>query len=58
VAGAARVAWVERDVDGDPALADIYGDRVPVVLLDGIEHAYWRVEEQRLKDALEGRRTY
>ena len=25
-----------------------YGDRVPVVLLDGKEHGYWRVEEERL----------
>ncbi len=25
-----------------------YGDRVPVVLLDGAEHGYWRVEEDRL----------
>jgi hypothetical protein len=25
-----------------------YGDRVPVVLLDGQEHGYWRVEEDRL----------
>jgi hypothetical protein len=31
---------------------------VPVVLLDGVEHAYWRVEEGRLRDALAGRRTY
>jgi len=25
-----------------------YGDRVPVVLLDGKEHGYWRVDEDRL----------
>ena len=25
-----------------------YGDRVPVLLLDGREHGYWRVEEERL----------
>jgi hypothetical protein len=42
------VAWVERDLTGDLELEREYGDRVPVVLLDGREHGYWRVEEDRL----------
>ncbi len=52
VAAEAGVAWAERDVDADPELADEYGDRVPVVLLDGSEHGYWRVDESRLRAAL------
>ncbi|NLU77170.1 glutaredoxin family protein [Micromonospora sp. HNM0581] len=40
--------WTERDVSGDVELEREYGDRVPVVLLDGREHGYWRVEEERL----------
>jgi hypothetical protein len=52
------VGWDERDVDADADLGDEYGDRVPVVLLDGAEHAYWRVDERRLRDALHGSRTY
>jgi hypothetical protein len=40
--------WTEVDVTGDPALEDEYGFRIPVVLLDGAEHGYWRVEEERL----------
>ena len=40
--------WVEVDVDADVELEREYGDRVPVVLLDGEEHGYWRVEEERL----------
>ncbi|HEV2086808.1 MAG TPA: glutaredoxin family protein [Cryptosporangiaceae bacterium] len=42
------VPWAEVDVDGDDELAYEYGDRLPVVLLDGREHGYWRVEEARL----------
>jgi Glutaredoxin-like domain (DUF836) len=38
----------ELDVDADPALLDEYSDRVPVILLDGREHGYWRVEKARL----------
>jgi glutaredoxin len=52
------VGWEERDVDADPRLADEYGDRVPVVLLDGAEHSYWRVDESRLRAALAGRRRW
>jgi glutaredoxin len=40
--------WREKDVTGDVELEREYGDRLPVVLLDGKEHGYWRVEEDRL----------
>jgi glutaredoxin len=42
------VGWSERDVTTDAALEREYGDRLPVVLLDGREHGYWRVEGERL----------
>ncbi len=58
VAAEAAVGWDEIDVDSDGDLADEYGDRVPVVLLDGREHAYWRVDAERLRAALAGRRTW
>src|SRR5262249_54871472 len=48
VAAQAGVEWTDVDVDSDPALLDEYWDRVPVILLDGKEHGYWRVEEDRL----------
>jgi glutaredoxin len=41
--------FTELDVDSTIELAREYGDRVPVVLLDGREHGYWRVEEDRLR---------
>lgn len=40
--------WIEKDVTGDVEMEREYGDRLPVVLLDGKEHGYWRVEEERL----------
>ncbi|HET8660487.1 MAG TPA: AMP-binding protein [Micromonosporaceae bacterium] len=48
VADATGESWTEVDVDSDPEMQREYGDRVPVVLLDGREHGYWRVEEERL----------
>lgn len=53
VARAAGVPWAEIDVADDPALAREYGDRLPVVLLDGREHSYWDVDAPRLKRDLE-----
>lgn len=48
VARTAAVGWTEASVEGDAELEREYGDRVPVILLDGVEHGYWRVEEDRL----------
>ncbi len=47
------VEFEEIDVDAaaetDPSLRAEYGDRLPVVLLDGREHSYWDVDIPRLK---------
>lgn len=48
------VPWAVTDVDADPELRAEYGERVPVILVDGAEHGYWRVEEDRLRAALAG----
>jgi glutaredoxin len=42
----------EVDVDADPVRRDTYSDRVPVILIDGKEHGYWRVEEARFRRAI------
>lgn len=34
---------------GDPGLRAEFGDRLPVVLLDGREHSYWEIDEPRLR---------
>ncbi|HMZ13817.1 MAG TPA: glutaredoxin family protein [Mycobacterium sp.] len=40
---------------GNSALRAEFGDRLPVVLLDGREHSYWDVDEPRLRADLAGR---
>jgi glutaredoxin len=44
--------YAEIDVDADPARQAEYSDRVPVILIDGREHGYWRVEEARFRVAV------
>jgi glutaredoxin len=46
------VDWAVTDVDADTELRAEYGDRVPVILIDGAEHGYWRLEEDRFRAAL------
>ena len=48
----AGIAYEVRDVDADPADRAAYTHKVPVVLLDGREHAYWQVDERALRRAL------
>jgi glutaredoxin len=49
----AGLAPSEIDVDSDPELQAEYGDRVPVVLLDGREHSYFTVDVDRLRRDLQ-----
>ena len=39
---------------GDSSLRAEFGDRLPVVLLDGREHSYWELDEPRLRKDLAG----
>ena len=34
---------------GETAVRAEFGDRLPVVLLDGREHSYWNLDEERLR---------
>ncbi|HEY0248336.1 MAG TPA: glutaredoxin family protein [Gryllotalpicola sp.] len=48
------VAVREVDILADPALQARYGEEIPVVLIDGRMHSYWRVDPARLEKALLG----
>jgi glutaredoxin len=40
---------------GDSGLRAEFGDRLPVILLDGREHSYWEIDEARLRADLAAR---
>lgn len=46
------VAWEEVDISGDPELLAKWWEQIPVTLIDGVQHDYWRVDEARLRTAL------
>jgi len=45
-------AWCEIDIDTDPELVQLFTEQVPVCFVDGRQHDFWRVDEQRLRTAL------
>lgn len=42
----------ERDITQDEELYRKYWEQIPVVLVDGEQHDFWRVDEGRLRKAL------
>ena len=44
--------WAEVDIDGSEELTRTYGEEIPVTLVDGRRHDYWRVDPDRLRRAL------
>lgn len=42
----------ELSVRDSPELMDRYGDYIPVVLVDGEQHDFWRIGADRLRSAL------
>jgi glutaredoxin len=52
VAEQAGVGWAERDITGSAEDLAAYSDMVPVTFVDGVQHDFWRVSEDRLRAAL------
>ncbi|HEX6056714.1 MAG TPA: glutaredoxin family protein [Intrasporangium sp.] len=46
------VSWEERSIDDDAELRAEYAEQIPVTLVDGQRHDFWRVDEARLRSAL------
>lgn len=52
VAGELGAAVEERDITQDEELYRKYAEQIPVTLIDGRQHDFWRVDEKRLRTAL------
>lgn len=52
VCAEAGTSYVEVDITSDPALMKSYGEQIPVTFVDGKQHDFWRVDENRLRAAL------
>ena len=52
VAADLEVRWTERDITESADDLRDYGEMIPVTLIDGVQHDFWRVDEDRLRGAL------
>lgn len=52
VAAQTGVGWCEQDISDDPQLLAQWAEYVPVILVDGAVHGWFRVREDRLREAL------
>lgn len=52
VAADTGVSWEERDITQSGEDTRRYWDQIPVTLINGVQHDFWRVDEKRLRTAL------
>ncbi len=52
VAADLDIGWAERDISESADDLQEYGEMIPVTLIDGVQHDFWRVDESRLRRAL------
>jgi hypothetical protein len=52
VAADLGVPWDERDITASVQDQAEYWDKIPVTMVDGLTHDFWRVSEDRLRTAL------
>jgi glutaredoxin len=45
--------WAEQQVDDLPELRERYAEEIPVVLVDGIQRDFWKIDEVRLERVLQ-----
>jgi hypothetical protein len=46
------VEWAELDITISPDDLARYSEMIPVTFVDGVQHDFWRVSEDRLRAAL------
>ena len=52
VAAECGASWSERDITLSDDDLHQYAEMIPVTFVDGVQHDYWRVSEDRLRAAL------
>ncbi|WP_045729296.1 glutaredoxin family protein [Pseudarthrobacter chlorophenolicus] len=53
VTAALGLTWSEELVDNQPELRERYAEEIPVVLVDGVQRDFWKIDETRLERVLQ-----
>ena len=46
------LGWREQSVDDDADLRERFAEEIPVVLVDGVQRDFWKIDEARLERTL------
>ncbi|WCI08283.1 glutaredoxin family protein [Arthrobacter sp. OVS8] len=46
------IGWREQPVDDDAELRERFAEEIPVVLVDGVQRDFWKIDEARLERTL------
>jgi hypothetical protein len=52
VTAALGIGWTEQSVDDDAMLRERFAEEIPVVLVDGVQRDFWKIDESRLERTL------
>ncbi|QDW30765.1 glutaredoxin family protein [Arthrobacter sp. KBS0702] len=52
VTAALGLGWSERSIDDDAELRERFAEEIPVLLVDGVQRDFWRIDEVRLARTL------
>src|SRR6478672_7258218 len=53
VTAALGIDWSEKSVDDDAGLRERFAEEIPVVLVNGIQRDFWKIDEARLTRTLQ-----
>ena len=53
VTAALGLEWTEELVDHQPELRERYAEEIPVVLVDGVQRDFWKIDEALLERVLQ-----
>ena len=46
------IGWREQPVDDDAELRERFAEEIPVLLVDGVQRDFWKIDEPRLERTL------
>src|SRR6478735_3690597 len=53
VTAALGIDWSEQSVDDDAVLRERFAEEIPVVLVNGVQRDFWKIDEARLTRTLQ-----
>ena len=53
VTAALGIDWSEQSVDDDAGLRERFAEEIPVVLVNGVQRDFWKIDEARLTRTLQ-----